>query len=91
MVLTKDKALELLKALNKYCKKHKIAMSRNKSIRYIELAKIVMERYSYVILMHKGTKFICNSPKFLKKWALHESLRNITPLFYNIGYMAFLK
>ena len=87
MILTRKKALKLLEALDKYCKKHKITMSRNKSIRYIELAKLVFQRYKTVVLIQGNTKFICNSPKFLKKWVLKESLRNMNPLFYNIGYI----
>lgn len=79
MILTKEKAKELLEALDKYCKKHKIIMSRNKSIRYIELAKFVFQRYKTVILILGNTRFVCNSPKFLKKWALKESLKNIRP------------
>ena len=87
MILTKDKALKLLVALDEYCKKHNVSLSKNKSIRYIELAKFIMQRYNAVILVSGSTKFICNSPKFLKKWSLKESLRNYSPLVYYTGYM----
>ena len=87
MILTRNKAFELLHALDIYCKSNKIPMPKNKSLRYIQLAKIVFKHYRSIALVDESTKFLCNSPKYLKKWALHESLRNISPLFYNIGYI----
>ena len=87
MVLTRNKAIKLLNALEAYCKSKKIFLSKNKSIRYIHLAKIIFVRYKSVILISGNTKFICNNPKYLKKWAMHESLKGISPLFYHTGYL----
>lgn len=87
MILTRKKATKLLEALEKYCKEKKIFISKNKSIRLIKLSKIIIDRYKSVVLVQGKTKFICNDAKYLKKWALHESIRKMQPLVYNIGYM----
>lgn len=82
MVLTRNKAIELLNALDVYCKRKKISLPRNKSMRYIRLAKIIFARYKSVALINENTKFLCNNPKYLKKWAMHESLKGVEPLLY---------
>ena len=79
MILTRAKAVSLFQKLNDYCKEHHIKIRLN----YIGLAKIVMQRYRYVILVNdRHDKFICNNPKFLKKWTLNESLKHVSPLSY---------
>lgn len=85
MILTRNKAFELLHALDIYCKSNKIPMPKNKSLRYIQLAKIVFNRYKSVALIQGNTKILCNNPKYLKKWAMEESLNNVKPLYYYYG------
>ena len=82
MILTRKKAAELLFALAAYYKRNNIEISHNKSIRTIELAKEVIKRYTYVVLIDKGGKYLCNNPKYLKKWAMFESLKNVKPLTF---------
>jgi len=55
-------------------------MTHNKSMMFNELALDVMRRYTYVILLDESGKYLCNNPKYLKKWAMFESLRNVKPL-----------
>lgn len=80
MILTRKKAAELLFALAAYYKQNNIKITHNKSMKFIELAKDVIERYTYVLLIDRNGKYLCNNPKYLKKWAMFESLRNINPL-----------
>lgn len=80
MILTRKKAAELLFALAKFYKKNKIPITHNKSMKFNELALDVMRRYTYVILLDESGKYLCNNPKYLKKWAMFESLRNVKPL-----------
>ena len=80
MILTRKKAAELLFALATYYKQNNIKATRNKSMKFIELAEDVIERYTYVILLDESGKYLCNSPKYLKKWAMFESLRKVKPL-----------
>lgn len=85
MILTRKKAAELLFALAAYYKRNNIQITHNKSMKFIELAKVVMQRYDYVLLVefHREKsieKYLCNNPKYLKKWAMFESLKNIKPL-----------
>lgn len=86
MILTRKKAAELLFALAAYYKRNNIQITHNKSMKFIELAKTVMLRYGYVLLVeNKGKsieKYLCNNPKYLKKWAMFESLKNVKPLTY---------
>lgn len=77
MVLDKDKAFKLLKALNAHCRQKHIVLHRGK----ISLAKIIMDRYKYVVLMKDdGTKYLCNNPKHLKKFAMQENVKKANPL-----------
>lgn len=82
MILTRIKAALLLQKLDNFCKENNLKVATKGNGKYIGLAKIVMRRYKYVILVTKHTKFICNNPKFLKKWALKESVKHISPLSY---------
>lgn len=82
MILTRKKAAELLFALAAYHKRNNMKISQDKSLRTIELAGKVIERYTYVILVDKGSKYLCNNPKYLKKWAMLESLHNVKPLTF---------
>lgn len=81
MILTKEKALLLFIKLEDYCKKNKVSLSHNKSMRLIELAKIVMRRYGSIVLLDNKTKFLCNNAKYLKKWTFGESLKNAGSYF----------
>lgn len=77
MKLTKEKALLLFQKLEEYCKRNKIELSPHKSIRLHRIAKIIMQRYGSVIIVNdNGNKYLCNNAKYLKKWAMGESLGN---------------
>lgn len=77
MTLTKEKACLLLTKLEKYCVGKGIIKGKNKSMRLLDTAKIIMRRYGSVVLVEgNGTKYLCNNAKYLKKWALGESLKN---------------
>lgn len=80
MTLTKEKAIELLNKLDSYCKDNGIKINASKSVRLIYLAKEIINRYHSVILEENGTRYLCNNPKYLKKWARLESLKKVSPL-----------
>lgn len=83
MILTRTKAASLFLKLDKYCKENHLKIKSKSCGNYMGLAKIVMQRYRYVILVNdQHDKFICNNPKFLKKWTLKESLKHVSPLSY---------
>lgn len=79
MILDLTKAKELLQALDAYCRYNHIKLPKGQSVRYIALAKIVMDRYHSIVIASEGCKYLCNNPKYLKKFALGESLKK-TPL-----------
>ncbi len=81
MILTRDRAISLFEKLNDYCKKNHLKIKSKSCGNYMGLAKIVMQRYDFVILVNDNhDKFICYNPKYLKKWTLKESLKHISPL-----------
>ena len=81
MILTRAKAISLFLKLDKYCKEHHLKIKSKSCGNYIGLAKIIMQRYRYVILVNeKHDRFICYNPKYLKKWALGETLKHVSPL-----------
>lgn len=80
MTLTKERAIELLNKLDSYCKDKGIKISPNKSVRLIWCAKEIINRYHSVVLEENGVRYLCNNPKYLKKWAGLESLKKVTPL-----------
>lgn len=80
MTLTKEKAMELLDKLDSYCKDKGIKINSNKSVRFIWYAEKIINRYHSVILVENGTRYLCNNPKYLKKWARQESLKKVSPL-----------
>lgn len=83
MILTREKAVSLFSKLNDYCKKNNIKVSTPTNGRYTKLARIILQRYKYVVLVNNNNdKFICYSPKYLKKWAMKESLKHLSPLSY---------
>lgn len=89
MILTRNKAMDLLHALEAYCKNKHIKMPKNKSSRYIALAKLVMNRYNNIVLVEGNDKYLCNCSKYLKKWTFLESLRKVSPMeFYNCDSLA---
>lgn len=79
MVLTRIKAIDLLYKLNVYCRQHHVDLPKNKSIRLIAIAKIVIDRYGSVILKDNTGSYLCNNPKHLKKFALQESFKHASP------------
>lgn len=75
MVLNKEKAALLLDKLADYCEDHHIDLLPNKSLRYLELADMVIHRYGTVVLVEdNGDKYLCNNARYFKKWALKESM-----------------
>lgn len=86
MIMDRTKAIRLLHMLDTYCKQEGIykgkgmKFSHNRSMRLIWLAKQVMDRYHGVVLEEEGVRYLCNNPKYLKKWAMLESLRKVDPL-----------
>lgn len=80
MVLTRKKGADLLFALRKFYKTNDIKLSKNKSMSSIELCADIIHRYTYVLLVENKKKYLCNNPKYLKKWIMFESLRNLEPL-----------
>ena len=77
MILTRKRGANLLFALKRYYK-----LNNNKSFNNIQLCEDIINRYKYVLLISNNTKFICNNPKYLKKWIMFENLRNIQPIKY---------
>lgn len=70
MILSKEKAALLLEKLWHFCQCKGIGLPKDASLRDIELARMVLRRYGTVVLMDDdGTKFLCNNPKYLKRWA----------------------
>ena len=82
MVLTRKRGADLLFALRRYYRLNNIRLSRNKSISNIQLCEEIINRYKYVLLVSDNTKFLCNNPKYLKKWIMFENLRNLQPVRY---------
>ena len=84
MILTRAKAISLFQKLNDYCKENHLKVkSKSCSSTYIGLARIIMQRYNFVILVNDNhDKFLCHNPKYLKKWALQQSLKHISPISY---------
>ncbi len=81
MILTRATAFSLFQKLDNFCKENGIKVATNANGRYIRLARIILQRYKYVILVKKNhDKVICYSPKYLKKWAMKESLKKVSPL-----------
>lgn len=80
MTLNRNQAYNLMVALDKFCRKRHIKLSRNLSIRYLELANIILSRYGGVILVEGSIKYLCNNPKHLKKFALQESIKKASPI-----------
>lgn len=75
MILDRKKAATLLDRLESHCKGKGIELPKNKSMRYIELAKAVIKRFHSVVLVEdNGTKYSCNNPKYLKRWALEQKI-----------------
>ena len=70
-------------ALDNFCRKHHVKLSKNYSIRMLELANIIIIRYKRVILVDRGIKYLCNNPKHLKRFIMHEYFKHnsaiITP------------
>lgn len=76
MILDRNKAFKLLKALDTYCGERYIKLSKGN----ISLAKMIINRYHSVVLLgDDGTMYLCNNPRHLKKYAMQESLRKTNP------------
>ena len=74
MILDKTKAFTLLMRLLTFCKDHSISMPKGDSLKYYNVARIVMRRYGTVVLIDSdGTKYLCNNYKYLKRWSLGQS------------------
>lgn len=74
MTLDKEKAALLLEKLEQFCNSRNIGLPKDKSLRYIRLARIVMQRYGAVVLIDDdSTKFLCNNYKYLKRWAFRQT------------------
>ena len=73
MTLNKENAASLLEKLEYFCKYKGIELPKSKSLSYIELAGMVIRRYGSIVLVEdNGTKYLCNNPKYLKRWALGQ-------------------
>ena len=70
-------------ALDNFCRRHHVKLSKDPSIRMLELANIIIHRYRGVILVDRGIKYLCNNPKHLKRFTMHEYFKHnsaiITP------------
>lgn len=74
MVLTKEKAALLLEKLWYFCQYKGIGLPKDASLRDIELARMVLQRYDAVVLVDDDdTKYLCNNPKYLKRWACRQT------------------
>ena len=74
MTLDKEKAVLLLEKLEHFCINKGIGLPRDKSLRYIKLARMIMNRYGAVVLIDDdSTKFLCNNYKYLKRWAFRQT------------------
>lgn len=80
MILTKEKSNRLFSELLSYCKHNLVPMPHNKSLKALFISRIIIDRYHYVILLEDNTKYLCNNYRYLKKWTLGESLKDIKPL-----------
>ena len=73
LILDKAKAALLLHSLDLYCcrdsKKSKKKLARGRATRYKEYANKIIARYGAVILVDGSDKYLCNNPKYLRKWA----------------------
>lgn len=76
MVLNKEKAILLLEKLEEHCVlKGIIKIPKSKVMRDYETVEIILRRYGCVVLEDdNGDRYLCNNPKYLKKWTLGESL-----------------
>ncbi len=74
MTLDRQKARLLLEKLEWFCMYKGIGLPKDKSLRQIELARMVMQRYGTVVLLDdNGSKFLCNNHKYLKRWAYRQA------------------
>ncbi len=73
MTLDRQKARLLLEKLGYFCMYKGIGLPKDDSLRQIELARMVIQRYGAVVLMDDdGSKFLCNNHKYLKRWACRQ-------------------
>lgn len=67
-------------SLDNFCRKRRVKLSRDPSTRLLELAKTIICRYKGVILVDKNTKYLCNNPKHLKRFIMHEYFKHNSAL-----------
>lgn len=77
MILSRKKAAELLFALGTFYKRKGM-----ENIDFSFLSKDIIDRFSIVLIIDNGKRYLCNNPKYLKKFAMYEDTANDNPFLH---------